>query len=87
MSGEKVIRKVKNEQLCWPSIVKRKVTYTRYLREMTALHELGTDQVIPEEFETSVEIFTRILAKYLVPRDEIERLVAEVRSEEREVSE
>jgi monovalent cation:H+ antiporter-2, CPA2 family len=58
------------------------IVRTRYLQEMAALHKLGADQVIPEEFETSVEIFTRILAKYLVPRHEIESLVAEVRSED-----
>ncbi|MCP4629475.1 MAG: potassium transporter KefB [bacterium] len=61
------------------------IVRTRYLQEMTALRELGADQVIPEEFETSVEIFTRVLAKYLVPRDEIERLVAEVRSDDYEM--
>ena len=33
------------------------------------------------EFETSVEIFTRVLVKYLTPRDEIERFIAEVRSD------
>jgi len=54
---------------------------TRYLQEMKPLYKLGANEVIPEEFETSVEIFTRVLAKYLVPRDEIERLVAEVRSD------
>ncbi|MDO9527812.1 MAG: cation:proton antiporter [Syntrophales bacterium] len=53
---------------------------TRYLQEMKPLYELGASEVIPEEFETSVEIFSRVLAKYLIPRDEIERLVAEVRS-------
>jgi CPA2 family monovalent cation:H+ antiporter-2 len=61
------------------------IVRTRYLQEMTALHELGADQVIPEEFETSVEIFTRVLAKYLVPRDVIERFVAEVRSDDYEM--
>ena len=61
------------------------IVRTRYLQDMTVLHELGADQVIPEEFETSVEIFTRVLAKYLVPRDEIERLVAEVRSDDYEM--
>jgi CPA2 family monovalent cation:H+ antiporter-2 len=45
------------------------------------LYELGADEVIPEEFETSVEIFTRVLAKYFIPRDEIQRLVTEVRSD------
>ena len=57
------------------------IVRTRYLQEVQPLYELGADEVIPEEFETSVEIFTRVLAKYLIPRDEIERLVAEVRSD------
>jgi CPA2 family monovalent cation:H+ antiporter-2 len=57
------------------------IVRTRYLQEMKPLYELGADEVIPEEFETSVEIFTRVLTKYLIPRDEIERLVAEVRSD------
>ena len=57
------------------------IVRTRYLQEMKPLYELGADEVIPEEFETSVEIFTRVLAKYLIPRDEIERFVAEVRSD------
>lgn len=57
------------------------IVRSRYLQEMKPLYELGADEVIPEEFETSVEIFTRVLAKYLVPRDEIERLVAEIRSD------
>jgi CPA2 family monovalent cation:H+ antiporter-2 len=57
------------------------IVRTRYLQEMKPLYALGSDEVIPEEFETSVEIFTRVLAKYLIPRDEIERFVAEVRSD------
>jgi len=57
------------------------IVRTRYLQEMKPLYELGADEVIPEEFETSVEIFTRVLTKYLIPRDEIESLVAEVRSD------
>jgi CPA2 family monovalent cation:H+ antiporter-2 len=42
---------------------------------------LGANEVIPEEFETSVEIFARVLAKYLIPRDEIDKLVIELRSD------
>jgi len=56
------------------------IVRTRYLSEMKPLYELGANEVIPEEFETSVEIFTRVLDKYLVPKDEIEKLVAEIRS-------
>ncbi|MDR1945779.1 MAG: cation:proton antiporter [Desulfovibrio sp.] len=54
---------------------------TRFLAEVEALRELGASDVIPEEFETAVEIFTRVLAGYLVPRADIERFVHEVRSE------
>ncbi len=57
------------------------IVRTRYFQEMKPLYELGANDVIPEEFETSMEIFTRVLAKYLIPRDEIERLLAEVRSD------
>lgn len=57
------------------------IARTRYLREMQPLYELGANEVIPEEFETSVEIFTRVLSKYLVPRDEIEKFVAQVRAD------
>ncbi|MDY6792280.1 MAG: cation:proton antiporter [Thermodesulfobacteriota bacterium] len=57
------------------------IVRTRYLQEMKPLYELGANEVIPEEFETSVEIFTRVLAKYLIPRDEIEKRVAEIRSD------
>ncbi len=57
------------------------IVRTRYLREMKQLHELGADDIIPEEFETSVEIFTRVLRKYLVPRDEVEKFIAKVRAE------
>jgi CPA2 family monovalent cation:H+ antiporter-2 len=57
------------------------IVRSRYLQEMKPLYELGANDVIPEEFETSVEIFTRVLAKYLIPRDEIEGLVADIRSD------
>ncbi|MCE5264440.1 MAG: cation:proton antiporter [Deltaproteobacteria bacterium] len=54
---------------------------TRYVSEMGALIELGASDVIPEEFETSVEIFSRVLAKYFIPKEEIEKMTGEIRSE------
>lgn len=57
------------------------IVRTRYFQEMKPLYELGANEVIPEEFETSVEIFTRVLAKYLIPKAKIEGLVAEIRSD------
>jgi CPA2 family monovalent cation:H+ antiporter-2 len=57
------------------------IARTRFLREVKPLYDLGADEVVPEEFETSVEIFARVLRKYLVPREEIETLISEVRSD------
>jgi CPA2 family monovalent cation:H+ antiporter-2 len=54
---------------------------TRFVRQMDALYELGANEVIPEEYETAVEIFARVLLHYQVPMKEIERLVGEVRTD------
>ncbi len=54
---------------------------TRFIEDVKELYQQGADEVIPEEFETSVEIFTRVLAKYLVPYNEIEKLVARLRAD------
>ena len=40
---------------------------TRYLSDVDDLLGLGANAVIPEEFETSVEIFSRVLGEYHVP--------------------
>ena len=40
---------------------------TRYAAEVDELLRFGADQVIPEEFETSIEIFSRVLHQYHVP--------------------
>jgi len=57
------------------------VSRTRYVNEVKPLYELGADEVVPEEFETSIEIFARVLEKYLVPRHNIEALITEVRAD------
>jgi CPA2 family monovalent cation:H+ antiporter-2 len=57
------------------------IARTRFFLEAAPLYDLGASDVVSEEFETSVEIFTRVLVKYLVPRDKIEQFVAEVRSD------
>lgn len=57
------------------------ITRTRFLAELQPLRDLGANEVIPEEFETSVEIFSRVLATYFVPQDEIERMVSEIRND------
>lgn len=57
------------------------IVRTRYLIEVAPLQDLGASEVVPEEFETSLEIFTRVLNKYLIPKDRIEGLTAEIRSD------
>lgn len=57
------------------------IARTRYLREMGPLRALGAEEVIPEEYETSVEVFVRLLEKYLIPGEDIEKLVREVRAD------
>jgi CPA2 family monovalent cation:H+ antiporter-2 len=47
------------------------IVRTRYVAEIERLYSLGANEVIPEEFETSVEIFARVLHEYHVPRNVI----------------
>ncbi len=56
------------------------IARTRYVVEIAELTRLGADVVIPEEFETSIEIFARVLAFYNVPRADIEGLVNQIRA-------
>jgi CPA2 family monovalent cation:H+ antiporter-2 len=57
------------------------IARTRYVIEIPELTRLGANAVIPEEFETSIEIFARVLGHYGVPRADVERLVTDVRAE------
>ena len=57
------------------------VVRTRYLRELEELHRLGADDVVPEEFETSIEIFALVLRTYKLPQDFVMQKAAQVRRE------
>jgi CPA2 family monovalent cation:H+ antiporter-2 len=52
---------------------------TRYAAGVDELIKLGADQVIPEEFETSIEIFSRVLHEYHVPNNIIASQIQFVR--------
>ena len=58
---------------------------TRYMSEITDLRELGADEIIPEEFETSIEIFSRVLSKLGIPRHIIQTQAAAIRNESYEM--
>jgi CPA2 family monovalent cation:H+ antiporter-2 len=59
----------------------RVVVRTRYLRELEELHDIGADDVVPEEFETSIEIFALVLRTYNLPQDFITIKAEQVRRE------
>jgi CPA2 family monovalent cation:H+ antiporter-2 len=61
------------------------IVRTRFVQEMEENYHLGADEVVPEEFETSIEIFTRVLAKYLLPRDQIEMFTNSIRADNYEL--
>ncbi len=57
------------------------IVRTRFVLDMDSLYKLGADEVIAEEFETSIEIFTRVLKKYFIPSNEIEEIISRCRSD------
>ncbi len=57
------------------------IVRTRYLIEVDDLRALGADEVIPEEFETSIEIFSRVLHRYSFPRTIILEMVEKIRKD------
>ncbi len=56
------------------------IVRTKSLVDLEDLYDVGANVVIPEEYETSVEIFTRVLHRYMIPQNKIFQLVSELRS-------
>ena len=54
---------------------------TRLTSQVEELKTAGADEVIPEEFETSIEIFCRVLRDYRIPNNIIEQQVELIRME------
>jgi len=54
---------------------------TRFSSQVDELKKCGANQVIPEEFETSIEIFSRVLREFRMPTNIIEQQVELVRLE------
>ncbi|HVN84933.1 MAG TPA: cation:proton antiporter [Candidatus Binatia bacterium] len=57
------------------------IVRTRYVAEIDTLYRLGATEVIPEEFETSVEIFARVLRRLRIPRNVINVQIDLIRGE------
>ncbi len=57
------------------------IVRTRFFQEVDELFKLGAEEVFPEEFETSIGIFSSVLKKYLTPENQILQLSNEIRAE------
>jgi CPA2 family monovalent cation:H+ antiporter-2 len=57
------------------------IVRTRYVSQVEPLKELGANEVIPEEFETSVEIISRLMRLLAVPGNVIAAQIRVLRDE------
>jgi CPA2 family monovalent cation:H+ antiporter-2 len=55
------------------------IVRTRYVSEIEELKKLGADEVIPEEFETSIQISTRVLSFFNVPLNVTKEYISKLR--------
>jgi CPA2 family monovalent cation:H+ antiporter-2 len=80
IATKKIVKQIR--YLCQTTYI---IVRTRYIEEIDENLKLGADEIIPEEFETSVKIFTRVLHKYLVPVDEIQSFINYIRAQNYEM--
>ena len=74
-----VMRSLKAVRELSPSV--EIIVRTHKFREIDDLCEAGADQVVAEEFESAIEVFTRVLNAYHVPRNVIRAETRALRGE------
>lgn len=57
------------------------ITRTPYVTEVEDLYKLGATEVIPQEFETGIQIFNKVLQSYGIPVNIIHKYISEIRRE------
>ncbi len=57
------------------------IVRAKYVSDIEDLYQMGANQVIPEEFETAIDLFERILKKLLIPKSEIEAAISRIRDD------
>lgn len=57
------------------------IARTRFVSEVQPLFDLGANDVVPEEFETAIQIFRRTAEHFALPEDEVARLEESIRSD------
>lgn len=54
---------------------------SRFVKNIETYLLLGANEVIPEEFETSIQIFARVLNKYFIPIHTIQQYIDRIRAD------
>ena len=57
------------------------IVRTRYLTDLRPLLEKGADQVVADDFGSSVEVFTRVLRAYEISSDTVDKMLKEMKVE------
>ncbi len=57
------------------------IARTHFLSEIENLYRIGANEVIGEEFETSIEIFSRALRHYHIPGNVVENIIKTIRNQ------
>jgi CPA2 family monovalent cation:H+ antiporter-2 len=57
------------------------IVRSKYVSNIQDYYRMGADQVIPEEFETAIDLFELVLKKLLLPKDEIDVAISGIRDD------
>jgi len=57
------------------------IARTHFLNELDGFYTIGANEVVSDEFECSIELFARVLNRYMVPESEIETMGEELRAD------
>jgi monovalent cation:H+ antiporter-2, CPA2 family len=57
------------------------IVRSKYVTNIEDYYQMGADQVIPEEFETAIDLFEMVLKKLLIPKDEIDEVTSRIRDD------
>jgi monovalent cation:H+ antiporter-2, CPA2 family len=57
------------------------IVRTKHVTDIENLYKLGANMVIPEEFETAIDLFEKVLTKLLVPESDIVKTISRIRDD------
>ncbi len=61
------------------------IVRTRYLAQAEAMEIAGADTVVPEEMETTVQLFSNVMSAYMISEEEIQQHIRELRAEDYQI--